>query len=108
MDKRKFDEITRSLGAATDRRGVLKGTAGAALAGLVGLVGAGRAGAETVACNTDEKCEAKCGTETATCCNGRCVNGCGPRRFRHPSTCKCCKRSRSGRFNCVGPNFCGA
>ncbi len=85
-----------------NRRNIL-GTIGV---GLLSLLPFGaNAGGET--CNTDGKCESKCGVEKATCCNGRCVRGCGPRRFRNPNTCKCCKRTRSGRFDCADPNFCG-
>ncbi len=117
MDSRKFDEVTKSLSTAVDRRGVLKGTAGAALAGLVALVGVGRTGAQEedsggATCNTDEKCEAKCGRESALCCNGRCIfGGCGPDRVLNPRNCKCCRVDERGRptnTGCRAPKFCGA
>ncbi len=112
MDGRRFDEVIRSLGTATDRRGVIKGTAGAALAGLVGLVGSRSAGAaDTVRCNTGEKCEAKCGTEAAECCNGQCIrSGCGPDRALNRK-CECCRVDERGQptnTGCRAPKFCGA
>ena len=108
MDGRTFDEVARSLGAATDRRGVLKGAAAAALAGAFGLAGFGSARAgRAVACNSNEKCEAKCGRETAVCCNGRCVRGCGPNRTMHSRTCQCVRVTDGGTYT-TGPFFCGA
>ena len=107
MDSRKFDEVVRSLGTAANRRGVLKGAAGAALAGVFGLVGARRAGAEEfVACNSTEKCEAKCGREDAVCCKGRCIRGCGPNRVLQPRTCQCLRVTDRGTYK-SGPFFCG-
>ena len=113
MDGRRFDEATKALGNPASRRGVLKGAAGGALAGLVALVGAGRAGAEErVACNSDEKCEAKCGREDALCCRPRggdqgfCIRGCGPNRVLN-QRCQCVRVTDGGTFK-TGPFFCGA
>ncbi len=109
MDGRKFDNVTRVFAESKTRRGVLKGMAGASLAGLMAAIGVGRAGAEEkLACNTNEKCEARCGTEAAQCCNGFCVKGCGPNRSLNPRTCKCVRITRSGQLRKSGPFFCGA
>ncbi len=119
MDDRKFDKVTKSLSAAADRRGVIKGAAGAALAGLVALVGARSAGAAVTCpadrpgarCNTDEKCEAKCGRESALCCNGTCIlGGCGPDRALNLRTCQCCRVDERGQptnTGCRAPKCCG-
>ncbi len=116
MDSRKFDEITRSLAGSKSRRGVIRGAAGAALAGLVAFravgVGAQEEDAGGATCNTNEKCEAKCGRESALCCNGRCIfGGCGPDRVLNPRNCKCCRVDERGRptnTGCRAPKFCGA
>ena len=109
MDARRFDEITKSFEVAADRRGVLKGVAGAALAGLFALVGAERGSAQTGArCQHDNHCQNKCGRRGAVCCNGRCVAGCGPRRFLHEKTCKCC-RTIGNQTTCNSEvHYCGA
>ena len=112
MDGRKFDDITQSVVQSKTRRGMIKGLVGAALAGVIAVRGAAGAGAETVRCNSDEKCEAKCGHESAVCCNGTCVLGtCGPDRKLNPKTCTCCRVDERGRpsgSGCTAPKYCGA
>ncbi len=112
MDARKFVEVTRALGSGASRRGVIKGAAGAAIAGLSALVGVQRADAARVACNSDEKCEAKCGREDAVCCRpsgapkAYCIRGCGPNRVLN-QRCQCVRVTDSGTYK-TGPYFCGA
>ncbi len=113
MDAKKFDDVTRLLGSSMGRRGLLKGTAGAALAGVVTAARVGRAGAqEKVKCNSDEKCEAKCGREDAVCCRAKgsrdayCIRGCGPNRVLN-QRCQCVRVTDSGTYK-TGPYFCGA
>ena len=112
MDGTKFDSVTRALATAKGRRSLIKGLAGAALAGGAAIGGAAGAAAATVSCNTDEKCEAKCGRESALCCNGKCIlGGCGPDRALNSKTCKCCRVDEQGRptnTGCTAPKYCGA
>jgi hypothetical protein len=89
-----------------DRRDVLRGLF--AVAPLLAL-GSQRAMAETVSCNSNEKCEAKCGTEHALCCNGRCIlAGCGPDRNLNLRRCQCERRTRRGKVRVTPPKYCGA
>ena len=112
MDGTKFDSVARALAATKGRRSLIKGLAGAALAGGAAIGGAAGPGAATVSCNTDEKCGAKCGTERALCCNGKCIRGgCGPDRALNLATCKCCRVDEVGRptnTGCTAPKYCGA
>jgi len=112
MDGRRFDDITRSVGRFTSRREVIKGLAGTALAGVVAVRAVGGAGAATLSCNSNEKCEAKCGRENAICCNGKCIlGGCGPDRSLNLRTCTCCRVDERGRptnTGCTAAKYCGA
>ncbi len=107
IDRRRFDEVTKFLGTGANRRSMIKGTAGAALAGVFALAGLQRTEAAQVSCNSKEKCEAKCGRESAECCNGTCVRGCGPNRTLHPRSCKCIRVTDGGSTK-TGPFYCGA
>ena len=108
MDGRRFDKMSKALASGASRRSALKGLAGSALGGAFALAGLRGTTAAVAACNTDEKCETKCGSEFAECCNGACVAGCGPNRARNPRTCECVRITRNGRRRSSGPNFCGA
>ena len=103
MDAKVFDNVTRSLGGARNRRDLLKGAAGAAAAAM-GIALAGRS-ARAVTCNFDLQCQGKCGLDRATCCNGVCVGACPP-RFNLNSGCVCVKRFRDGRVVTRQPNAC--
>ena len=112
MDQFRFDALTKTFARGTSRRSVIKGAAGGAVAGLVALVGVKGGGAATatgtVRCNTHEKCEAACGAERATCCNGECVRPCPPRYFRSAMNCKCIKIFLDGTKDIRPPTYCGA
>lgn len=107
MDAQKFDQITKSLVAGRSRRQIIKGLAGGSLAGIVALVGVRESKAEGVRCNNDNQCRNKCDRDSARCCNGQCVRGCGPNRTLSLQTCECLRVKDGGTFR-TGPNFCGA
>ena len=108
MDGGRFDAMSKVLASGGSRRTALKALAGGALGGAFALAGLRGTTAAVLACNSKEKCEAKCGNEFAECCNGACVGGCGPNRARNPRTCECVRITRSGKRRSSGPNFCGA
>ena len=110
MDGRRFDDVMRSASRLKSRREVIKGLAGAALAGAVVVRGAASAGAAPVSCNSSDKCEAKCGTEQAICCNGQCIHaGCGPDRALNQRTCQCVLTNDDPRRRkSIAPKYCGA
>ncbi len=107
MDGRRFDEVTKTLGNAANRRGVIKGLAGSAVASVLALRAAAPADAAPGRkCNNDNQCQNFCDNERASCCNGQCVGKCGPKRFLN-GKCRCCRRRR-GKTTCERVNGCGA
>ena len=68
MDPERLDELTRTLGGTTSRRGGLRLLAGGALGAALGLLGRGEAGAFHFGCrHVGKPC-----TRSGQCCSGRC------------------------------------
>lgn len=68
MDTRKFDDLTRSLGAGKSRRTVIKGLFGGVVGGIA-IAGRPAYGAlAQLGCGSDEQC-----AESEICCNGVCA-----------------------------------
>src|SRR4051795_11265773 len=128
MDGLRFDNFTKSLGAATSRRRALKVLAGAGAGSVMALVGADRAGAIApgrcrnagTVCRQDiECCSGFCDPTTLLCAcapgsnvfpsTGACVPACASNEVFNAQTCRCeCPGQRCNGVCCTSGQVCSA
>jgi hypothetical protein len=101
MDDRQFDDMTRTVGMQTDRRGLLKAAAG----GVLGLVGLSALSDRVLAkkCKKDKDC-----SSSQLCHNKKCVECKNDRNCSGGSICKknkCVKTCKSNN-DCDRNEFC--
>ena len=98
MDASRFDSWTRTVGARSGRRALLRGIVGSGVAlGVIGVV-ADRTDAKKKKKKCDKKTKQKCANKDHICDNGKCIC----------DRCKGCLASCDGDSNCASfPHFEG-
>jgi hypothetical protein len=110
MDQFRFDAAVKAFARGTSRRGVIKGTAGAALAGVLALAGRSAGAAPGCRQRGDACSSPEIGTQGRCCAGLRCegTTAGGGARCIGPNQCECPQGESCINFDCCPNNqICG-